>query len=260
MLNIKPFYTGDVYKTKKSLVPTRFLNNFRFYLNIADITLKASSLSKKGKYTDRAFYNSSYETIRSCEHIGINIDITGLDNIRKHDGPCVFISNHMSVLETYALPSMIIPYKPVTFIVKKSLMEYPVFGNILHVINPIVVDRENPRKDLQTVLTDGTKLLKSGVSIVAFPQSTRTRTVTAEKFNSIGIKLALRAGVPVVPIALKTDAWGGGRFLKDFGPIDVTKRAYFAFGSPMTVKDRGVENHKEVVSFIIRKLDEWENV
>ena len=70
--------------------------------------------------------------------------------------------------------------------------------------------------------------------------------------------MAKKAGVPVVPIALRTDAWGNGTVLKDYGKIDPSKKVYFAFGKPMLIKDRGNEEHREIVEFIAGKLKEWE--
>jgi 1-acyl-sn-glycerol-3-phosphate acyltransferase len=116
----------------------------------------------------------------------------------------------------------------------------------------------NPRDDLRAVLEGGAAKLNSGVSIIIFPQTTRTPVFDQEQFNTIGIKLAKKAGAPVVPIALKTDAWGTGRFLKDFGKMDPSKRVRFAFGKSLLIKDRGVEEHQEIVQFITGKLQEWE--
>ena len=49
-------------------------------------------------------------------------------------------------------------------------------------------------------------------------------------FNSLGAKLAARSGVPVVPIALKTDFSGLGPVVKEFGRIDRTRTVHFRFG------------------------------
>jgi 1-acyl-sn-glycerol-3-phosphate acyltransferase len=113
-------------------------------------------------------------------------------------------------------------------------------------------------KDLKAVLVGGEKMLGEGVSVVVFPQTTRTTDFRPEEFNSLGVKLARRAGVPVVPVALKTDAWGvGSVFLKDFGKIDPAKKVYFAFGEPITISGKGDEEHKETVKFISSRLLEW---
>jgi 1-acyl-sn-glycerol-3-phosphate acyltransferase len=196
--------------------------------------------------------------IRALESVGVRFEIEGMENMASIDGPCVFIGNHMSTLETFCLPAMILPYKSLTFVVKKSLTEYPVFRHIMRATQAIPVTRENPRDDLRAVLEGGEKRLRDGMSIVIFPQTTRSLEFRPEEFNSLGVKLARRAGVPVVPIALKTDAWGVGKlFLKDFGKIDPARAVHFSFGEPMAVSGRGDEEHESVVRFIGAKMREW---
>ena len=160
----------------------------------------------------------------------MRIEITGTEHFSRLEGPCVFIGNHMSTLEAFVLPTIIQPLKRVAFVVKKSLVEYPVFGHLMRSRDPIVVGRTNPREDLKAVLEGGAERLRSGISIVVFPQKTRSALFDPAAFNSIGIKLAKRAQVPVVPLALKTDAWGNGALVKDFGKIDPAKAVHFAFG------------------------------
>jgi 1-acyl-sn-glycerol-3-phosphate acyltransferase len=164
----------------------------------------------------------------------------------------------MSALETFVLPVIIAPIKDATFVVKQSLVEYPVFKHVMRARNPVTVGRSNPRDDLKAVLEGGAERLKAGLSIIIFPQTTRTPVFYPDQFNSIGIKLAKRAGVPAVPFALKTDAWGNGNWLKDFGRIDPAKTVHFAFGKPLRIGDRGSEEHRQIVEFIQAKLKEWE--
>jgi 1-acyl-sn-glycerol-3-phosphate acyltransferase len=163
----------------------------------------------------------------------------------------------MSALETFVLPCIIQPLKDTTFVVKESLIDYPVFGPVMRSRNPVVVGRTNPREDLKAVLNGGTEILSSGRSIVIFPQTTRAPVFNPSEFNTIGVKLAKKADVPVVPIALKTDAWGNGRRLKDFGRIDPSKKVYFSFGKPMRVKNRGVEEHNAIIAYIEEHLKKW---
>ena len=163
----------------------------------------------------------------------------------------------MSTLETFILPCIIQPLKPVTFVVKESLVAARIFGPIMRSRDPIVVGRVSPREDLKTVLAKGTIKLEQGVSIIIFPQSTRAVVFNPDEFNTLGIKLAARAGVPVVPIALKTDAWGIGKLVKEFGPVDTRKRVHFAFGGPMKIEGRGAVEHQKVIDFIQNNLNKW---
>jgi 1-acyl-sn-glycerol-3-phosphate acyltransferase len=144
-----------------------------------------------------------------------------------------------------------------TFIVKDSLMQYPVFKHVLATLDPIVVGRVNPRQDLRTVMQEGVDRLSRGMSVVVFPQTTRSNSFDARRFNSLGVKLAQRAKVPAVPLALTTDAWGSGKIIKDFGKIDTSKTVRFCFGQPIAIQGRGGEAHQAVIEFIKRKLSQW---
>lgn len=229
-----------------------------FYSKLLTIVFKSSCKAKHSLYGNAEWAESSLDVLHALERVGIKIEITGIDYFKNLEGPCVFIGNHMSTLETFVLPTIIEPFKDVTFVVKKSLVEYPVFKHVMRSRDPITVSRTNPRDDLKTVIEGGVQRLKSGRSIIIFPQTTRTIVFDPKAFNTIGIKLAHRANVPVVPIALKTDAWGNGKYLKDFGKIDSSKKVHFAFGEPLWIKDRGIEEHNKVMEFIISKLEEWD--
>jgi len=123
--------------------------------------------------------------------------------------------------------------------------------------DPVVVGRVNPRDDLKAVLGKGAEKLGAGISVIIFPQSTRSVSFIPEEFNTLGVKLAARAGVPVVPLALKTDAWGIGKRIKEFGRIDTSKTVHFSFGEPMHISGRGAEEHEKVSRFIQDCLKEW---
>jgi 1-acyl-sn-glycerol-3-phosphate acyltransferase len=163
----------------------------------------------------------------------------------------------MSTLETFALPCLLNSEKKLTYVVKKELVDYPVFKHIMRSRDPVVVGRSNPRDDFKTVMQEGTRRLKQGTSIIIFPQTTRSRRFDPEQFNSMGVKLAKRAEVPVVPVALKTDAWSTGRLLKDYGRIRPSRDVYFAFDSPMTVSGNGKKEHERCMEFISDRIDEW---
>ena len=231
--------------------------SFIFYFRLLPIVFRSSYKAKRRLYDTSEWAKSSFDVLRALESVGVKIRITGIDNFKDTSEPCVFIANHMSTLETFVLPSIIAPFKEVTFVVKQNLVDYPVFRHVMRSRDPITVTRKDPRKDLMAVLEGGTKKLKSGVSMIIFPQTTRTTVFDPSDFNTIGIKLAKRANVPIIPVALKTDAWGNGKYLKDFGKINPSKIVYFSFGKPLKVSNQGSREHQEVISFISQKLEEW---
>lgn len=235
----------------------RLSPTYIFYIKIFLVVLKASRKAKRGRYQDEDWALSSLDCVRALEAVGGNLSVENANFHHQLDTACVFISNHISVLETFILPCMIQPFRPVTFVVKESLIEYPFFKYVMRSREPVVVGRSNPREDLKTVMQGGQKRLEDGISIIIFPQTTRDIVFDPKKFNTLGVKLAKRSSVPVVPIALKTDAWGLGQKHKDFGPIDPSKKTHICFGEPMQVQGSGKEEHRTIVDFIQTKLDEW---
>jgi 1-acyl-sn-glycerol-3-phosphate acyltransferase len=255
-------YDDDVYRTPARAVPwlSRAFPAANFYCRFWWYVYRSSVLARRGEYDGPAWSRSSYQVLRALESVGTSVEVSGVENIRRLESPCVFIGNHMSMLETIIFPGIIQPVRDVTFVVKRSLLEYPVFCHVLGSRDPIAVSRDSPRADFQAVIKGGVERLQRGISIVVFPQTTRSHTFDPSEFNTIGVKLAQRAGVPVIPTALVTDAWGNGSWLKDIGPIDPSKTVRIAFGQPITIEGRGVEQHQQVIDFIQSKLSDWNRV
>jgi 1-acyl-sn-glycerol-3-phosphate acyltransferase len=253
------FGLTDNYRTVPAKVPfvSRLLPELSFYSRFLWVVFKAAAKASHNRFDREALCRSSFDVLRDLESIGVCFDIDGTVHLRRLETPCVVVANHMSVLETAILPVVIQPIKDMTFIVKEGLMRYPVFKHVLATLDPIVVGRINPRQDLRTVMQEGIDRLNRGMSVVVFPQTTRSNAFDARRFNSLGIKLALRAKVPAVPLALTTDAWGNGRLIKDFGKIDTSKTVRFSFGRPITIQGRGGEAHQAVIEYIKGKLSRW---
>ncbi len=244
-------------KSQKPSFLSEKLPGLCFYLKMVFIICKLSRFAVKGKMTIERWIEGSIGIIRALESVGVRFEIENMDAFRNLDSSCVFIGNHMSTLETFILPCIISPCKENTFIVKQNLSTYPVFKHVLLSNDPIFISREHPREDLKIVLEEGTDRLQRNISVIVFPQTTRTITPTLEKFSTIGIKLAKRAGVPVVPFALRTDVWGNGRLIKDFGKIDPHKPVHIDFGDPLIISGSGKKEHEWIIQFITNKLKMW---
>ncbi|HHS13066.1 MAG TPA: 1-acyl-sn-glycerol-3-phosphate acyltransferase [bacterium] len=228
-----------------------------FYWKIAGVVLRASKYARRNQYSDERWIADSLQILKILENTGVRVSIDHMDRLRRLKSACVFIANHMSTLETFVLPCLIQPHRKSTFVVKQSLVEYPVFKHVMINLQPIVVTRENPREDLKTVLEQGIRRLREGISIIVFPQTTRHVDIHLSHFNTIGIKLAARAGVPALPVAVRTDAWGNGKWIKEFGRIHPEKPVHFSFGEPISVTGHGKQQHQTVVNYIKSRLSEW---
>jgi len=252
-------YQNSIYISpeRKPLLSRKFFPSFLFYCQVFFVVSQAAKKAKRGSYNGAEWAASSLNVLREIEDIGVRVEITGIEHVKGHDGPAVLIGNHMSMMETLLLPGIIQPEMDVTFVIKESLLNYPVFKHVMRAREPIALSRTNPRQDLKVVMTEGVERLGRDISVIVFPQTTRSHTFDPEQMSSIGVKLARRAGVAVIPLALKTDGWKNGSMVKDLGRIDTGKKARFSFGEPMTVSGKGVAEQQAVNDFIEGKLTEW---
>jgi 1-acyl-sn-glycerol-3-phosphate acyltransferase len=262
---MEPFFTGSSYDTPESFqraLGDRLFLNTRWYFagRYLREVIRSRSIALRGLYDRKAWADTSYRVFRVIEECGGRFHLRGLDNLRAVHGPFVFISNHMSTLETMTFPGIIAPYMEVTFVVKESLARHPIFGPVMSARNPILVKRSNPREDFQTVMAKGKEFLANGTSVIIFPQSTRSAEFIPEEFNSLGIKLARAASVQVIPVAIKTDFWGNGKYLKELGPLRRSSPIHMVFGTPFPITGNGKEEHKQVIDFIITHLQQWGGV
>ena len=192
--------------------------------------------------------------LRAVEATGGRVEIFDLGHIP--DEPVVYVGNHISTLETLTLGHILRDQGEISFVIKENLMNYPYFRDILGELECITVTRTQPARDLKAILRKGPELLKKGVSIVIFPQRTRG-AFHPEEFSSIGCKLARRAGVPIVPLALDTRFWGKGRLIPDLGPLYREIPVRFAFGKPLRFERDAKDVHRQCLEFIERRLNQW---
>lgn len=129
---------------------------------------------------------------------GVKVTLIGLENIDPKR-PYVFAANHQSQYDIFTLMG----HLPVQFkwMAKKSLFYIPIVGWGIKACGSIPVDRENAKEAYKALLRATTKI-KQGYSIVVFPEGTRSRDGRIRPFKSGGIVLALRAGVPIVPVTI----------------------------------------------------------
>lgn len=238
-----------------------FGSSLYFKLMFIKLLLRNRKLAINNNYDTARWALSSYEIQQYVEDCGGKYHIEGFEHVDAvKDEPVVFISNHMGTLETMVFPCLVAPVKEVTFVVKESLTTNPLFGPVMRARNPIAVGRNDSRQDLMKVLTEGKQKLSEGTSVIIFPQSTRTVDWQPEQFNTLGIKLAQKAGVRIIPMAIKTDAWTNGKLVKDLGGIKRHTPIHIKFGAPMEVVGNGKEQHEFCVNFISEYLKKWNHI
>ena len=100
---------------------------------------------------------------------GIRYEIEGMENIPNH--PVVVLSTHQSAWETIFLYYAMSPVCP---ILKKELLKIPFWGWAMSLQKPIAIDRSKPREAGRSLLLQGKARLGEGMSVVIFPEGTRS--------------------------------------------------------------------------------------
>ena len=197
--------------------------------------------------------------LQKAEQFGIKVTLDGWKNRTAHDGPVVYLCNHMSTLETILLPPILLTYSPFNVVVKASLSHLPFLEKAAVHMGLVPIGRKSPREDLMTIFREGCERIGKGNSMLIFPQGSREKVFARKGYSSIGAKLAEKAGVPVMPIAVKTDCEptrpSGKGWFKDFGTVDPSKDIFVSCGPVLTGTAR--EMHAASFEWIKGRLDTW---
>ncbi|MCX8111373.1 MAG: 1-acyl-sn-glycerol-3-phosphate acyltransferase [Syntrophorhabdaceae bacterium] len=129
---------------------------------------------------------------------GIKVVIGGNENIKT--SPCIFMCNHESVLDIFALYcSLDVPFK---WVAKKELFSVPFLGWALRAGGHIAMDRKRPRRAVES-LNRAAQYLKEGKNVLIFPEGTWGKGDRLLPFKRGGFNLAIKTHVPIVPVAIK---------------------------------------------------------
>ena len=130
---------------------------------------------------------------------GAKVEVFGRENLAA-DKSYIFVANHYSYLDTTALFAY--TGKKVGLVAKKEILKVPVLGRGISFINFLTIDRSNPERARQT-LDKARELVESGYSFGLFAEGTRAMPGELLPFKKGAFHLAIEAGVPIVPIAVK---------------------------------------------------------
>lgn len=141
------------------------------------------------------------------------VRISGEENIRPGER-YVVVANHQSLADIPLIAHLPLDAK---WLGKAELLKVPVFGWMMRMSKDIGVDRADRRKAAQSLLSCA-KFLKQGISIVFFPEGTRSRTGEVLPFNDGPFMLATRESVPVLPVVVEGTGTALPRATWMFGP------------------------------------------
>ena len=236
-----------------------FLATPLFSMFMAEIFVRGNIHSRRPGFMEKEWSEFGLRVVSLIERIGGSVEIEGFGEIKNLNTPVVWACNHVSALETYLLPPILMSWPGLIIVLKESLAHYPCFGAVVRAVSPIRVQRNNPIEDLRKVLNDGTAGIRAGRSALIFPQGTRYRQFDPASFNTLGAKLALHAKVPMVPIAVSTDFLRIGRKHRDLGAtVHPASPVRISCGPviPCDLKQSEIQNR--CLDFITSKLAQWE--
>ncbi len=178
-----------------------------FYIKIFFIvlyTIVVSFLALLSGLIDRSFWSYKYLTKLYGSGIlfisGVKVKASGLKNIQG-EGPFIFVSNHISQFDIIAL-QFTIPLKS-GFVFKKELARIPLFGWQLLTGPHVVIDRSNAENALKSIHKARLKMKTKSVSLILFPEGTRSKNGELQQFKRGAFHLAGQVNYPIIPVAIR---------------------------------------------------------
>jgi 1-acyl-sn-glycerol-3-phosphate acyltransferase len=178
---------------------------------------------------------------------GIKVETSGIDHIPLNK-PLILVANHQGVSDIPVL----LAYLPIRFrfAIKKELFSIPFFGWYLRQAGYFPIDRAvilSAYKTLEQII----EILKSGESVMIFPEGTRSRDGTLGKFKRGSLMAALKSGAPVIPIAIS----GSYNIMPKGTYLVNPSRVKLSVGKPIYIKDEKEYDQKvEEVREAIAKM------
>ncbi|MGC9948715.1 MAG: lysophospholipid acyltransferase family protein [Bryobacteraceae bacterium] len=232
-----------------------FLSRLRAYLLIDPLiviatvvlgsaSLLASAFDKRGR-TQHAIARLWARILLAVS--GARIRIEGVEKLDT-DAAYVLVANHSSYMDTPAV--LLIPLQ-IRFFAKGGLFRIPLLGGHLRRAGHLPVVRDNPRASLKS-LTEGARLVRErGVSVLLFPEGGRSPDGLRE-FKEGAAYLAIKAGVPVVPIGIM-----GMRRVMPMGSLHVRPHAVtMRIGDPIPTAGIKLDARGELNQTLRRKVAE----
>jgi 1-acyl-sn-glycerol-3-phosphate acyltransferase len=147
-------------------------------------------------------YRLSMNFVRFADRLaGMRVRLEGIENIPQR--ACIFAANHASNLDPLAL----MPFVPrrLSIFAKRELFRIPIFATGIRLAGFIRVDRSG--REAAAIIATAVRRLKEGLSLVIFPEGTRSPDGRLRRFRKGAFALAIEAGVPIVPVSIAGTHW-----------------------------------------------------
>ena len=203
-------------------------------LGFGSISLIVSLFDKKGN-AQTALARVWARTLLAAS--GVRVKVEGAEHIHA-SGSYVFVGNHLSYMDTpVALANIPVQFR---FLAKRGLFKIPLLGHHLTSAGHVPVPRDDPRAAVKTMSHAAEIMREKGTSLLIFPEGGRSHDGVLRPFKEGGAYIAIKAGVPLVPLVMI-----GTREVLPFGggvvkPGKVTLRVLPPIATAgLSLKDRG---------------------
>jgi 1-acyl-sn-glycerol-3-phosphate acyltransferase len=112
--------------------------------------------------------------------------------------PHVYVCNHVSIMD---IPAVLHAVPDHGFVAKRELSRIPFFGAAARAVGVVFIDREN-RKSAFAAYEEAADKVRAGRSVIVFPEGTRGATYALRPFKKGPFVLAIRSGVPIIPVII----------------------------------------------------------
>ncbi len=178
---------------------------------------------------------------------GVRVSVEGLEKIDPNAG-YVFVSNHLSYMDTPVVLSNI----PVQFrfLAKQGLFQIPLLGTHLARAGHIPVPREDPRAAVKSLSRAAEIIRKHGISVLIFPEGGRSDDGELHPFKEGAAYIAIKAGVPVVPVAII-----GTREVMAMGSATIRRgRVRLRIGDPIPAADLALRDRHALTEQVRERI------
>lgn len=152
----------------------------------------------KTEERDRLMEQSVSSWARSLlKMAGVRVEVSGIENIPQ--GAALFVGNHQGNFDIPILLAFL--DRPHGFVAKIETQKIPLIRSWMKYLRCVFLDRENPRQAMGAI-GEAAGILRDGHSIILFPEGTRSRGNQMREFQSGGLRIATKSGVPVVPLVI----------------------------------------------------------
>ena len=185
--------------------------------------------------------------------IGINLQILGKENLTAKR-PAVFIFNHRNQADPLIAGSLV--NDNFTSVGKKELEGDPIVGTIGKILDAAFIDRDDPQKAVEG-LKKVEDLARKGLSILIAPEGTRLDTTEVGPFKKGPFRIAMSAGIPIVPIVIRNAEVIAARDSSTFNPGTVDVVVYPPIPVDDWTQDNLNERIAEVRQLYLDTLEDW---